>query len=54
MVRPNDKVQMTTMVDLCTGMVMYVETHDCVVDLRPFGATCDSSLNYDGPDWDYD
>lgn len=48
------KVQMTTKVDSRTGMVMYVETCDGIIDLRPYGAVCDSSMNYDGPDWDFD
>lgn len=48
-----NKVQMTTMVDSRTGMVMYVETHDGVYDLRPYGATCDDP-DYEGMDWDFD
>lgn len=50
----NNKVQMTTGVDSRTGLVMYVKTCDGIIDLRPYGATCDSSLNYEGPDWDDD
>ena len=48
-----NKVQMTTKVDSRTGMVMYVETCDGVIDLRPYGATCDNS-GYQGMDYDYD
>ena len=47
------KVQMTTKVDTRTGMVMYVETRDGIVDLRPYGATCDYP-GYQGMDYDYD
>lgn len=56
MVRDNkNKVQMSTVVDTRTGMVMCVVTRDCIVDLRPYGATFDNSpMNYDGPDWDND
>ena len=46
------KVQMKTMVDSRTGAVMYVETCDGVIDLRPYGAMSDSG--YQGMDYDYD
>ena len=49
-----DHVQMRTGVDSRTGMVMFVETSEGMIDLRPYGAVCDSSMNYDGPDWDFD
>ena len=47
-----NEVQMKYVVDTLTGMVMSVETHEGIIDLRPYGATCDSS--YEGMDWDYD
>lgn len=47
-----NEVQMKYVVDTLTGMVMSVETHEGIIDLRPYGATCDSG--YDGMDWDYD
>lgn len=50
----DERTQMTTMVDSRTGMVMYVETNDGVIDMRPYGATCDYGIGYNGMDWDYD
>ncbi len=50
----NTKSQMITIVDSRTGMVMYVETKDTKVDMRPYGATCDYGIGYTGTDWDYD
>ena len=49
----NSNVQMVTMYDSRTHMVMYVETKDSIVDLRSYGATCDYG-SYDGMDWDFD
>ena len=56
MVRDNNKqVQMETVVETRTGMVMAVKTADCIVDLRPYGrAFDDSPFNYDGMIWDFD
>lgn len=50
----NSNVQMVTMYDSRTHMVMYVKTKDSVVDLRGYGATCDYGSGYDGMDWDFD
>ena len=49
----NNVIQMKTTVDSLTGMIMAVETADGIIDLRPFGATCDRS-NYQGMVWDFD
>ena len=55
MARNNKKVQMATVVDTRTGMIMAVETADGIIDLRPYGATFESCpMHYDGPLYEYD